>query len=168
VYWLNVDYLVVAQAAIRLQAPLTATLLVEHWLEDKTGTVSLNAMDSQGQTSDAVPPYLTLLLEAQSKLSEPDGLYGLLRSNSLELQLHLSEHEGHWDRALAGYDLLQSDVENNYVSSVVCIFFAHTPRHFQTTNWPLQSSRMCNMKPHGERVNGRCRLRLRARKIRAL
>ena len=113
VYWLNVDYLVVAQAAIRLQAPLTATLLVEHWLEDKTGTVSLNAMDSQGQTSDAVPPYLTLLLEAQSKLSEPDGLYGLLRSNSLELQLHLSEHEGHWDRALAGYDLLQSDVENN-------------------------------------------------------
>ena len=130
VFWFDVDYLIVAQAALRAHAPLTAILFVEHWLEEKGDSISLNAinshghisdsMDAQGHMSDSVPPHLAILLEAQSKLSEPDGLYGLLRSNSLELQLRLSEHEGHWDRALAGYDLLRGEniASENRVSCV--------------------------------------------------
>ena len=112
IFWFDIDYLTVAQAAIHTEAPLTAVMFVEYWLEEKGDSVSLNVGDSHGQMSDSVPEHLSLLLKAQSKLSEPDGLYGLLCSNSLELQLRLSEHEGHWDRALAGYDLLRSSGEN--------------------------------------------------------
>ena len=112
VYWANVDYLEVARAAIETHAPLTAILFVEYWVESQSGTIALNAVGSQGDMSDEVPPHLALLLKAQSSLSEPDGVYGLLRSNALELQLHLSEHEGQWDRALAGYDLLRGDAED--------------------------------------------------------
>jgi hypothetical protein len=112
VYWVDVDYLEVAQAAIETHAPLTAILFVEHWVESQSGTIALNAVGSQADMSDEVPLYLTLLLKAQSSLSEPDGVYGLLRSNALELQLHLNEHEGQWDRALAGYDLLRGDAED--------------------------------------------------------
>lgn len=119
VYWVDVDYLEVARAAIQTRAPLTAILLVEHWVESQAGTIALNAVGTQGDMTDEVPPYLTLLLEAQSSLSEPDGLYGLLRSNALELQLHLSEHEGQWDRALAGYDLLRGDAEDSGIADTV-------------------------------------------------
>lgn len=110
VYWFEVDYLIAARAAIETHAPLTAILLVEHWLEEQSGTVSLDESDLHGEMTDDVPSHLQILLQAQSKISEPDGLYGLLHSNSLELQLHVSEEEGHWYRSLAGYDLLRSDI----------------------------------------------------------
>jgi len=110
VYWFEVDYLIAARAAIETHAPLMAILLVEHWLEEQSGTVSLDESDLHGEMTDDVPPHLQILLQAQSEISEPDGLYGLLHSNSLDLQLHVSEEEGHWYRSLAGHDLLRSDI----------------------------------------------------------
>ena len=110
-YWVDVDYLDVAQAANESNAPLMTMLLIEYWLEEKGGSVALHQVDPREHMSDNTPRYLSLLLDAQSKLSEPDGIYGLMRSNSLDLQLHLSEHEGQWDRALAGYDLLSGNME---------------------------------------------------------
>ena len=47
VYWFEVDYLIAARAAIETHAPLTAILLVEHWLEEQSGTVSLDESDLQ-------------------------------------------------------------------------------------------------------------------------
>jgi ataxia telangiectasia mutated family protein len=117
VYWVEVDYLVAAKAARRARAPLTATLLTEAWLEDVHGTVSLDeaaAVSSDASSAadvacfaakeERVPEHVGLLLEAQASLSEPDGIYGLLRSNALPVQLRLYEREGAWGQALAGFD----------------------------------------------------------------
>ena len=118
-YWVDVDYLVAAAAALRARVPLTAALLVETWLEDRHGTVSLDDADAAaergrgaetlrlaGEPADAegVPEHVRLLLEAQAGLSEPDGIYGLLRSHALPIQMRLYEHEGAWSQALAGHD----------------------------------------------------------------
>ena len=54
---------------------------------------------------ERVPEHVGVLLEAQASLSEPDGIYGLLRSNALPVQLRLYEHEGAWGQALAGFDM---------------------------------------------------------------
>ena len=115
VYWVEVDYLVAAKAARRARAPLTATLLTEAWLEDRHGVVSLDeAAAAEDAAADAgafaaneerVPEHVGVLLEAQASLSEPDGIYGLLRSNALPVQLRLYEHEGAWGQALAGFDM---------------------------------------------------------------
>ena len=90
------------------RAPLTATLLTEAWLEDRHGVVSLDeAAAAEDAAADAgafaaneerVPEHVGVLLEAQASLSEPDGIYGLLRSNALPVQLRLYEHEGAWGR----------------------------------------------------------------------
>lgn len=48
-----------------------------------------------------------LLLDIYSQIQEPDGIYAAARSQKAASQLHLFEHEGSWDKALVGYDLLQ-------------------------------------------------------------
>ena len=45
-YWVNVDYLDAADAAITVGAPFTATLLVEAWLEHTRQTVKLDQHES--------------------------------------------------------------------------------------------------------------------------
>jgi len=40
-YWLDVDYLLVAAAALRCSAYFTALLYVEHWVEDEYGRLTL-------------------------------------------------------------------------------------------------------------------------------
>lgn len=47
-----------------------------------------------------------LLLEVYSSINEPDGIYAVARGHSMMSQLKLYEHEGSWDKALAGYDML--------------------------------------------------------------
>lgn len=48
-----------------------------------------------------------LLLDIYSQIQEPDGIYAAARSQKAASQLCLFEHEGAWDKALVGYDLLQ-------------------------------------------------------------
>ena len=126
-YWVDVDYLAAAAAALRARVPLTAALLVETWLEDANGTVSLDdaaaavaAVDRERAgagagagaaqptfvaTEEGAPTHVKLLLEAQAGTAEPDGIYGLLRSHALPVQLRLYEHEEAWGQALTGHDL---------------------------------------------------------------
>ena len=40
-YWLDIDYLLVAAAALRCSAYFTALLYVEHWIEDEYGRLTL-------------------------------------------------------------------------------------------------------------------------------
>ena len=47
-----------------------------------------------------------LLLDIYSSINEPDGIYAVARGHSMMSQLKLYEHEGSWDKALTGYDLL--------------------------------------------------------------
>lgn len=47
-----------------------------------------------------------LLLGIYSSINEPDGIYAVARGHSIMSQLKLYEHEGSWDRALAGYDMM--------------------------------------------------------------
>ena len=106
-YWVNVDYLDAADAAITVGAPFTATLLVEAWLEHTRQTVKLDQHESvdKKDSINGVPRHLRILIEAQECLNEPDGMHGLNRTNALQLQLRMSEHEGSWEQVLAGHDL---------------------------------------------------------------
>lgn len=47
-----------------------------------------------------------LLLGIYSSINEPDGIYAVARGHNIMSQLKLYEHEGSWDRALAGYDMM--------------------------------------------------------------
>ena len=47
-----------------------------------------------------------LLLDMYSSINEPDGIYAVARGHNMMSQLKLYEHEGSWDKALTGYDLL--------------------------------------------------------------
>lgn len=47
-----------------------------------------------------------LLLDIYSNINEPDSIYAVASGHSMVSQLKLYEHEGSWDKALAGYDLL--------------------------------------------------------------
>ena len=48
-----------------------------------------------------------LLLEAYSRIREPDSIYAVTMNRHSSSLLPLLEHEGAWSRALLGYDLLQ-------------------------------------------------------------
>lgn len=56
----------------------------------------------QGRSAEAED----LLLHIYSSINEPDGIYAVASGHSMVSQLKLYEHEGSWDKALTGYDLL--------------------------------------------------------------
>lgn len=49
VYWLDLDYLSVARAALRCSAPFTALLYVEYWCKAKYGRLRLQEVDLLSQ-----------------------------------------------------------------------------------------------------------------------
>ena len=63
----------------------------------------LQLVHAQGE----LPTVERLLLEIYARVREPDGIYGAARSPARTCQLRLAEHEGAWDAAAVGYDLLQ-------------------------------------------------------------
>ena len=98
------DYLDAADAAITVGAPFTATLLVEAWLEHTRQTVKLDQHALIKDSISGVPRHLRILIGTRI-LEQADGMHGLNRTNALQLQLRLSEHEGSWAQVLAGHDL---------------------------------------------------------------
>lgn len=48
-YWLDLDYLEVARAALRCSAPFTAMLYVEYWCKAKYGRLALQEVDLLNQ-----------------------------------------------------------------------------------------------------------------------
>ena len=49
VYWLHMDYLQVAAAALRCGAPFTALLYVEHWCEERLRACTMEGIDTSTQ-----------------------------------------------------------------------------------------------------------------------
>ena len=50
-YWLNLDYLSVARAALRCSAPFTAMVYVEYWCKAEYGLLKLEDVDLLNQVS---------------------------------------------------------------------------------------------------------------------
>ncbi|XP_020523147.1 serine/threonine-protein kinase ATM isoform X2 [Amborella trichopoda] len=104
VYWLLIDYLVVAKAAIISGAYFTSVMYVEHWCEEHFGTLFLG--DPDFSHLEMLPAHVELLVAAITKINEPDSIYGIIRSHKLVSQITTYEHEGNWNKALEHYDLL--------------------------------------------------------------
>ncbi|KAL6779607.1 ATM1 [Auxenochlorella protothecoides x Auxenochlorella symbiontica] len=94
VYWIDIDPLVVARLALEAGELAFAVLFGELALVDARGD-----RDQTGACEN-------LLASALGCLGEPDGLYAVTYSPSLEAQIRRSEHEGDWPWALLGHDLI--------------------------------------------------------------
>ncbi|KAH7622345.1 putative Serine/threonine-protein kinase ATM [Nannochloris sp. 'desiccata'] len=102
VYWVDLDYLILAEAAIACRAYFSALMYVETWCEEANrGRLGLPPAESQPRRGEAD----ALLLQIFSNIEEPDGLYAVARSNDLLPQLKRFEREGNWADALASWDL---------------------------------------------------------------
>ncbi|XP_045816356.1 serine/threonine-protein kinase ATM isoform X4 [Trifolium pratense] len=109
VYWLSIDYLHVAKAAVSCGSYFTSVMYVEHWCEEQ-----FNAMTIGGpyfSDKEMLPDHIEILVSAVTRINEPDSLYGILQCHKLTSQAITFEHEGNWGKALEYYDLqVQSGV----------------------------------------------------------
>ncbi|KAK1427643.1 hypothetical protein QVD17_16334 [Tagetes erecta] len=103
VYWLPIDYLLVAKSAIGCGSYFTAVLYVEHWCEDHFNCLTLGSPDFSH--SEMLPHHIEILVSAVTQINEPDSLYGIIQSHKLTSQIITFEHEGNWSKALEYYDL---------------------------------------------------------------
>ncbi len=102
VYWVDLDYLKLAEAAISCRAYFSALMYVETWCEHaNNGRLALPSVETEPRRAEAD----ALLLQIYSNIEEPDGLYAVARSNDLLPQLKRFEREGNWADALASWDL---------------------------------------------------------------
>jgi len=62
-YWLDVDYLLVAAAALRCSAYFTALLYVEHWIEDEYGRLTLTDAPQDNKVIVLVPRSVSSLAQ---------------------------------------------------------------------------------------------------------
>ncbi|KAL0417040.1 UNVERIFIED_CONTAM: Serine/threonine-protein kinase ATM [Sesamum latifolium] len=103
VYWLALDYLVVAKSAIDCGSYFTAFLYVEHWCEEHFNSLRLGSLDFSRH--ETLPSHVEILVSAVTQINEPDSLYGIIQSHKLTSQIITFEHEGNWGKALEYYDL---------------------------------------------------------------
>ncbi|XP_017218492.1 serine/threonine-protein kinase ATM [Daucus carota subsp. sativus] len=103
VYWLAIDYLVVAKSAISCGSYFTAVLYVEHWCEENFKCLTLGSPDFSDL--ELLPHHIEILVTAVTQINEPDSLYGIVQSCKLSSQIITFEHEGNWSKALEYYDL---------------------------------------------------------------
>ncbi|KAL4452130.1 hypothetical protein ABPG75_007792 [Micractinium tetrahymenae] len=132
VYWVELGYLELAQAAARCGAHFTALLYAEAWQEARHGWLvplaassggsgagdgatgggssggdeAAGGVGSTGGGGGSTAALERLLLDIYSSINEPDGIYAVARSHSMLSQLKRFEHEGDWSRALLTYDLV--------------------------------------------------------------
>ncbi|XP_068483746.1 serine/threonine-protein kinase ATM isoform X2 [Phaseolus vulgaris] len=108
VYWLSIDYLLVAKLAASCGSYFTSVMYVEHWCEDQFKTLTVGGPDFSH--NEMLPEHIEILVSAVTGINEPDSLYGILQSHKLNSQIITFEHEGNWGKALEYYDLqVQSD-----------------------------------------------------------
>ncbi|XP_023765032.1 serine/threonine-protein kinase ATM isoform X1 [Lactuca sativa] len=103
VYWLPIDYLVVAKSAIGCGSYFTAVLYVEHWCQEHFSCLTLGSPDFSHL--EMLPHHIEILVAAVTQINEPDSLYGIIQSHKLTSQIITFEHEGNWSKALEYYDL---------------------------------------------------------------
>uniref|UniRef100_A0A6N2KMJ5 PIK-related kinase FAT domain-containing protein n=1 Tax=Salix viminalis TaxID=40686 RepID=A0A6N2KMJ5_SALVM len=103
VYWLTIDYLVVAKSAVICGSYFTAMMYVEQWCEEHFNGLTLGSPDFSHL--DVLPNHIEILMSAVTHINEPDSLYGIIQSHKLTSQAFTFEHEGNWSKALEYYDL---------------------------------------------------------------
>ncbi|XP_050879903.1 serine/threonine-protein kinase ATM isoform X2 [Lathyrus oleraceus] len=109
VYWLSVDYLLVAKAAVSCGSYFTSVMYVEHWCEEEFKALTVGGPDFSH--NEMLPAHIEILVSAVTRINEPDSLYGILQCHKLTSQVITFEHEGNWGKALEYYDLqVQSGV----------------------------------------------------------
>ncbi|XP_023004525.1 serine/threonine-protein kinase ATM isoform X2 [Cucurbita maxima] len=131
VYWLSVDYLIVAKAAIHSGSYFTSVMYVEHWCEEHFGCLTLGNPDFS--FVETLPRHIEILVSAVTRINEPDSLYGIIRSHKLTSQIITFEHEGNWSKALEYYDLrVRSDsmLQENGVAKNISM--EKQPKHHQS------------------------------------
>ncbi|XP_078431049.1 serine/Threonine-kinase ATM-like protein isoform X2 [Wolffia australiana] len=104
VYWLAIDYLVVAKVAIHCGSYFTAVMYIEYWCEENFNCLELGSPDFS--VHKALPLHIELLILAVTQINEPDSIYGIIQTYKLSSQIVTFEHEGKWSKALEYYDLL--------------------------------------------------------------
>ncbi|KAK1564596.1 hypothetical protein Q3G72_006661 [Acer saccharum] len=103
VYWLLIDYLVVAKAAVICGSYFTAVMYVEHWCEEHFNSLTIGSPDFSHL--ETLPHHIEILVSAVTQINEPDSLYGIIQSHKLSSQILTLEHEGNWSKALEYYEL---------------------------------------------------------------
>ncbi|XVF54114.1 hypothetical protein PTKIN_Ptkin05aG0154900 [Pterospermum kingtungense] len=103
VYWLSIDYLVVARSAIICGSYFTSMMFVEYWCEENFHGLTLGTPDFSNL--EMLPQHIEILIMAITQINEPDSLYGIIQSHTLTSQIITFEHEGNWNKALEYYDL---------------------------------------------------------------
>ncbi|XVE54961.1 hypothetical protein DITRI_Ditri03aG0123000 [Diplodiscus trichospermus] len=103
VYWLSIDYLIVARSAIICGSYFTSMMYVENWCEEHFHSLTLGNPDFSNL--EMLPEHIEILISAITQINEPDSLYGIIQSHTLTSQIITFEHEGNWNKALEYYDL---------------------------------------------------------------
>ncbi|CAN0593294.1 unnamed protein product, partial [Ectocarpus sp. 12 AP-2014] len=103
-YYLDLDALSVARAAVRSGAQCSALFYAEAWIEGRFGEAAGITASREKREVER------LLLEVFSSLPEPDSIYGVpAPAADLSAQATVYAHEGGWENTLPAYDtLLQS------------------------------------------------------------
>ncbi|CAN0900398.1 Serine/threonine-protein kinase ATM [Linum grandiflorum] len=132
VYWLTIDYLLVAKAAVISGSYFTSVLYVEHWCKEHFGGLTLGAADFSHV--EVLSEHIEILVSALTQINEPDSLYGIIQSHKLTSQVVTFEHEGNWSKALEHYDLqvrsnamLQSGADSSIALEKTCQLDGHEP-----------------------------------------
>jgi hypothetical protein len=135
-FWEDVDYILVARAALAVGAHCTALLYMELWYEATFGQVTLLAPEEDTDQPDTKSnktrsrskrtangkskpqPQISvheedqreareLLLDIFTSIGEPDSFYGLTAAfDSIAPQLAMYVHEQNWPKALGTYDMV--------------------------------------------------------------
>lgn len=114
VYWFTIDYILLADAAVKCRAFFSALLYIEVWCEEAGHGFPHSPLQALGQCNSSsnapvIEKVRRLLLEIYSNIEEPDSLYAVADGLDLHSQLKRFEREGKWDQALVTYDVgLQS------------------------------------------------------------
>ncbi|CAA0826719.1 ataxia-telangiectasia mutated, partial [Striga hermonthica] len=135
VYWLAVDYLVVAKSAIDCGSYFTAFLYVEHWCEEHFSGLTLGSPDFSHH--ETLPPHVDILLSAVTQINEPDSLYGIIQSHKLTSQIITFEHEGNWSKALEYYDM---QVRSQPMAQISSSINSSTGNYLQTEHAPISET----------------------------
>ena len=107
VYWLDLDYLELAEAAVKCSAHFTALLYIEYWCEATYGRLQLEPTEGAGTNTGGggrggggggggggTRRADTLLLDVYSQINEPDSIYAVARSHTLLSQVRLPSAAG--------------------------------------------------------------------------
>ncbi|KAJ8771786.1 hypothetical protein K2173_026963 [Erythroxylum novogranatense] len=103
VYWLNINYLLVAKSAVICGSFFTSIMYIEYWCKEHFNGLTLGSPDFSH--TEMLPEHIEILVSAVTQINEPDSLYGIVQSHKLTSQAVTFEREGNWSKALEYYDL---------------------------------------------------------------